>query len=112
MKFNIEATEDFRKAFKKLAKRYRSFKQDFKDFSEELKNNPLQGDELSPGIRKILMAIKSKGKGKAGGARVITYTVFVSEDSGDIYLIDLYDKSEFSTVVVDVIKKNIKDQGL
>ena len=39
----------------------------------------MQGDELSPGIRKIRLAIVSKGKGKSGGARVITYTICASE---------------------------------
>lgn len=108
MNFNVEATEDFRKAFKKLAKRYKSFAADFKEFSKSLEKNPYQGDELTPGVRKIRMAITSKGKGKSGGARVITYTVAVSEESGDVYLIDLYDKSDYSTVVVSVIQDKIE----
>lgn len=74
--------------------------------------NPFQGVELSPGIRKIRMAITSKGKGKSGGARVITYTVLVSEDSGDIYLIDIFDKADFSTVDKDIIKRIIEELGL
>jgi hypothetical protein len=36
------------------------------------------------------MAITSKGKGKSGGARVITHIKVVNEK---IYLLDLYDKS-------------------
>lgn len=107
MSFKIEATEDFRKAFKKLAKRYKSFASDFKEFTKSLEENPYQGDELTPGVRKIRMSITSKGKGKAGGARVITYTVAVSQESGDVYLIDLYDKSDYSTVIVSVIKDKI-----
>lgn len=107
MSFKVEATEDFRRAFKKLAKRYRSFAADFKEFAKSLEGNPYQGDELTPGVRKIRMAITSKGKGKSGGARVITYTVTVSETSGDVYLIDLYDKSDYSTVDVSVIKDKI-----
>ncbi len=72
MAFNIEATEDFKKAFKKLAKRYKSFAEDFKEFAKSLKENPYQGDELTPGVGKIRMAITSKGRGKPGGAGVIT----------------------------------------
>lgn len=112
MSFNIVATEDFRKALKKLGKRYRSIAEDFKKFAKSLEDNPYQGDELAPGVRKIRMAITSKGKGKAGGARVITYTVAVSEESGEIYLIDLYDKSDYSTVLVSVIKDKIERLGL
>ena len=112
MSFNVQITPDFLKRMKALSKRYRSFKQDFKEFVAELEKNPMQGDELSPGIRKIRMAIKSKGRGKSGGARVITYTVLISEEDGEIYLIDLYDKSDYSTVAVDIIKQNILKLGL
>lgn len=112
MNFNIIATEDFRKAFKKLAKRYRSFASDFKEFSKSLAVNPYQGDELTPGVRKIRMSITSKGKGKAAGARVITYTISVSQDLGEVYLIEIYDKSEYSSVDVDVIKKKVQDLKL
>ena len=33
------------------------------------------------------MAIKSKGAGKSGGARVITYNVLVTEEEGEVYLL-------------------------
>ena len=72
----------------------------------------MQGVELSPGIRKIRMAIASKGRGKSGGARVITYTVIISENAGKVYLIDIYDKADYSTVDVSLIQKKISDLGL
>ena len=112
MNFEIIPTPDFEKSFKALAKRHRSLKQDFRQFSEELKKNPFQGDELSPGIRKIRMAIASKGRGKSGGARVITYTVVTIEESGEVYLIDIYDKSDYSTVELSTLQKIIKDLGI
>ncbi len=87
-------------------------KADFKAFKESLEKNPFQGAELATGIRKIRMAITSKGKGKSGGARVITFTVTVSEETGEVFLIDIYDKSDYSTVDVNVIKAKIKDLGL
>lgn len=109
MNFKIEATEGFRKSLKSLAKRHRSLKQDFKLFAESLMINPFQGDELSPGIRKIRMAISSKGRGKSGGARVITYTVIATENEGRVYLIDIYDKADYSTVDVVTLQKLIED---
>ena len=112
MAFEVIPTPDFEKSFKALAKRHISLKQDFREFSEELKKNPFQGDELSPGIRKIRMAIASKGRGKSGGARVITYTVVTIEESGEIYLIDIYDKSDYSTVELSTLQKIIKDLGI
>ena len=64
---------------------------------------------LSPGIRKIRLAIVSKGKAKSGGARVITYTICASESEGRVYLVDVYDKSDFSTVSVSILKKIISE---
>ncbi len=112
MNFEIEAIERFRKNLKALSKRHRSLKQDFANFAEALKKDPFQGDELSPGIRKIRMAITSKGRGKSGGARVITYTVVISAEEGKIFLIDIYDKADYSTVDVSIIQKILNDLGL
>lgn len=112
MNFDIIPTPDFAKALKVLAKRHRSLKDDIRKFSQSLKENPFQGDELSPGIRKIRLAITSKGRGKSGGARVITYTVLIAENEGSVYLIDIYDKADFSTVDVSVIQALIAELGL
>jgi mRNA-degrading endonuclease RelE of RelBE toxin-antitoxin system len=85
MNFEIAVTSRFEKHLKALAKRHKSIKDDYKQFIESLKENPFQGDELSPGIRKIRMAITSKGRGKSGGDRVITYTIIATERSGEVY---------------------------
>ncbi|WP_304411662.1 MULTISPECIES: hypothetical protein [Bacteroides] len=105
MNFDIIPTPDFEKSFKALAKRHRSLKSDILEFSRSLQENPFQGVELSPGIRKIRMAIASKGKGKSGGARIITYTVIAAEMEGRVYLMKIYDKSDFSTVDLSVLKE-------
>ena len=95
MNFDIIPTPDFERALKALAKKHRSLKNDLLEFSKSLQMNPFQGVELCPGIRKIRMAITSKGKGKSGGARVITYT-------------GIYDKSDFSTVDISIIKEIVR----
>lgn len=87
-------------------------KYDFGNFKDSLKENPFQGADLGGGLRKIRMAIDSKGKGKSGGARVITYTTLVDETSGDVWLIEIYDKSQYSTIKIDTIKKMLKDLDL
>jgi len=46
---------------------------------------------------KIRLGIKSKDKGKRGSARVITYVV---TEENDIYLLTIYDKSEFKILIV------------
>ena len=87
MSFKVIPTPTFAKSLKALAKRHRSLKEEVKAFVAELERNPLQGVELTAGIRKNSMAIKSKGAGKSGGARVITYNVLVTEEEGEVYLL-------------------------
>ena len=67
MSFKVSTTAEFESDAKILQKRHRSFKNDLKDLIISLEENPFQGVELSPGIRKIRMAIASKGRGKSGG---------------------------------------------
>ena len=54
----------------------------------------------------------SKGKGKSGGARVITYLILTKEQDGAIYLLEIYDKSDASTVDVKILQKQLIDLGL
>ena len=86
MNLEIIRSDYFTKEFKRLAKRYRSLIDDYEAFLDNLRLNPLQGDEIAPHVRKIRMAITSKGRGKSGGARVITFNALVSEQDGKIYL--------------------------
>lgn len=81
------------------------------EFTKSLEENPLQGAELIPGVRKIRMAIKSKGGGKSGGARIITYNVLATEQEGAVYLLEIYE-SEYSTVKENVLKDIIKNLDL
>lgn len=107
MNYNLFPTPTFEKSFKALAKRHRSLKADFKEFAKSLTENPYKGDELCPGIRKIRMAITSKGRGKSGGARVITYNIVISEDEGEVYLLEIYDKGDYSTIDINKLKSSL-----
>lgn len=111
MSYSIKVTSNFAKEAKRLAKKYPSFKKDYEELKNSLQENPLQGDELTPGIRKIRLAIKSKGKGKSGGARVITFNVLAEQQNGMVVLVLIYDKSDFSTVDVNTVKELIRDEG-
>jgi hypothetical protein len=104
----VVPTSDFAKDVKRLAKKYKSMRDDLQEFLGSIAANPLQGVDLGGGIRKVRIAIKSKDKGKSGGARVITYNVLTQEREGVVYLITLYDKSEVSTVEISIIKEMIR----
>ncbi|QBN18855.1 type II toxin-antitoxin system RelE family toxin [Flavobacterium nackdongense] len=91
MSYNIIAVPTFKKELKRLAKKFPSLKNDFSEFLESLENNPSQGTSLGKNCYKIRLAITSKGKGKSGGARVITHIVISKET---VYLLSIYDKSD------------------
>ena len=71
----IKTTKSFDKEIKRLGKHYASIANDYAALLDELAQNPRLGIDLGSGLRKIRMQITSKGKGKSGGARVITFTV-------------------------------------
>lgn len=100
MNYNIIAVPTFKKELKKLAKKYRSLKTDLAALFDILETNPTQGIALGNNCYKIRFTITSKGKGKSGGARVITNFI-IHENT--VYLISIYDKSE---------KDNLSDKEL
>ena len=83
MNYRIIPSTSFLKESKRLARKYPSFKNDLEILQKELIINPNSDVEIGVGLRKVRMAIGSKGKGKSHGARVITYTVILSVDEGD-----------------------------
>jgi mRNA-degrading endonuclease RelE of RelBE toxin-antitoxin system len=99
---NFEVTPEFEKALKRLAKKYPSLKTDYLAFLSELEQNPTTGDEIFPGCRKARIAIRSKGKGKRGGGRVIFYFE-TCEDK--IILLFIYDKSEMESIQTAYIEQ-------
>lgn len=112
MNFEIQTSSYFDAEAKRLAKRHRSFIDDLQDFRDSILKNPYQGTELSPGIRKVRLTIGSKGRGKSGGARVITFTYLVDEKDGVVILLLLYDKADASSIKMNVVRQIIKDLGL
>ena len=112
MNCRITATPDFACALKQLAKRYVSIKEDYRIFLEELRENPCMGTDLGKHLRKVRFAITSKGKGKSGGARVITHTVLMEAVGADITLIAIYDKSDQENITDKELRLILKKNGL
>lgn len=95
MSYSIVALPIFRKKLKQLAKKYPSLKTDLAILFESLETNPIQGISLGKNCYKIRLAISSKGKGKSGGARLITNFVIADET---VYLLSIYDKSDIENL--------------
>src|SRR5215217_710006 len=105
MNFSIVTTDFFDKELKHLAKKYPSLKKDLSALSERLLLHPMQGTPIGHDCYKIRLSITSKGKGKSGGARVITH-VYVAGKT--IYLLSIYDKSEAENISDKEILNRIK----
>ena len=95
MSYNIEITALFEKQLKRLVKKFPSLKSEYAELISSLKETPQSGTALGNNCYKIRMAIASKGKGKSGGARVITHIQVVQTK---IYILSVYDKSEQSDI--------------
>lgn len=112
MNCEITATPDFNVSLKKLCKRHKSLKEDFALFIASLRENPVQGVDLGGGIRKIRLAISSKGRGKSGGARVITCNTLISVEDMSILLLAIYDKADRSSITDKEIRGILKRNGM
>ena len=66
------------------------------------------GTPLGNNMFKIRMSISSKGRGKSGGARVITCVVYKREQ---VLLAEIYDKGDYASVVEKKILKNLESEG-
>lgn len=106
MSYKIIAVPRFQKEIKKLSNKYPSLKADFAILIDSLEENPTQGISLGLNCYKIRFAITSKGKGKSGGGRIITY-VYISEKT--VYLLSIYDKSEKESISDKEILDRLKD---
>lgn len=100
MNYKVETLENFRKEAKRLIKKYPSLKKELGNLGVVLSANPKSGTSLGHNCYKIRIAIASKGKGKSGGARIITH-VYLSNST--VYLLSIFDKSE---------KDNISDKEI
>ena len=99
MKVSFDYLDEFERGAKALRKRYPSFESDYDTFLNELEKNPYGGESLGHHTYKNRMAIASKGKGKSGGARVITYNLQqLNEEEVLITLMSIYDKSDMENV--------------
>ncbi|MEA5259082.1 hypothetical protein VB264_14895 [Arcicella aquatica] len=87
--YKIITARSFEKEAKSLLKKYSSLRQELITLSKELCENPTKGTPLGKNCYKIRLAIKSKERGKSGGARVISYVI---TDNEEVILLTIYDK--------------------
>lgn len=106
MSYSVIPTPRFKKEAKRLLKRFGSLQNELRELEKSLQINPRQGVDLGNNAYKLRLTIKSKGKGKSGGARIITF--IVTEDK-EVYLLRIYDKSEKESVSDALVKQMIAE---
>ncbi len=72
MKVTVNITKSFKTAAKPLLKKYQSLSKDLLNLEKALASTPRLGTPLGKEAYKIRLKVISKGKGKSGGARVIS----------------------------------------
>jgi len=102
MSYNIISLPFFDKQLKRLVKKYPSLKKEYIELIRTLEQLPATGTPIGNNCYKIRLAVGSKGRGKAGGARVITFIQLIDER---VYLVSIYDKSEQA----NISDKDLKD---
>ena len=105
MNFSVIPTDKFKKEAKRLVKKFPSLKEELSHLNIILSSQPETGTALGNSTYKIRLAIKSKGKGKSGGAQIITYVI---TETKEVYLLTIYDKSEFDTIDDRIIKTIVR----
>lgn len=95
MNYSVITIHTFDKQAKRLLKKYPSLKSELKELINSLKFNPTQGSPLGNNTYKIRVSIASKGKGKSGGARVITH-LYIQNTT--VILLSIFDKAEQSNI--------------
>lgn len=104
MSFSVIPTDKFKKEAKRLIKKFPSLLQELSTLNDILVSQPESGTSIGNNTFKIRIAIKSKGKGKSGGARVITYVITANKE---VYLLTIYDKSEMENIDDKTLKSII-----
>ena len=102
---HIEPSPLFTRELKRLTKKFPSLRIELRQVLEDLENDPHHGESMGGGFYKIRVPIASKGVGKRGGARIVTYVQIVDDV---IYLVSIYDKAEHSNIDEAILKAFLK----
>jgi mRNA-degrading endonuclease RelE of RelBE toxin-antitoxin system len=116
VKVTVRLTKNFKAEAKPLLKKYHSLSKDLLKLEEELNQNPRSGVSLGHDAYKIRLKIASKGKGKSGGARVITLveTILIGvveamlNEETTVNLISIYDKADVDSITDKELRELIK----
>ena len=105
MTYNVQLTASFKRAVKKLKRRYPHIQDDIRDGVELLLQIPRLGVVIpnSSGVRKMRLPNRDAKRGKSGGYRLLYY--LEDEEAQAIYLLFVYSKSDHADVTQHELKQ-------
>lgn len=110
----VSVTSNFKRQVKPLLKKYPSLRNELIDFENKLHDNPRMGTPLGKSAYKIRLKVKSKGRGKSSGLRIISYVeevvislIEIYDKEVIVYLLAIYYKTEISTITDNELKELI-----
>lgn len=116
MKVIVRTTKNFKVEVKPLLRKYHSLSKDLLQLEKKLTENPRLGTSLGQDAYKIRLKVTSKGKGKSGGARVISlveatligFTELIEGEEITVNLISIYDKTDVGNISDKELKQLIR----
>ncbi|MGA1262730.1 MAG: type II toxin-antitoxin system RelE/ParE family toxin [Prochlorothrix sp.] len=102
----IEATANFQKNLRALAKRYRSIRKDIQPVLDQLAAGQMVGDLVTgvgDAVYKVRVPNRDSQRGKRGGYRLLYYL----RTETAVVLVTIYSKSEQSDVAISTIQELI-----
>jgi hypothetical protein len=110
MSAHVIFLSEFERRNKRLSRKFRTLPDEVDNLIDQLEANPRQGESLGAGLYKIRLASASKGGGKSGGFRVITYYVEQTAEGETVYLVTIYDKSEAASIAKEELLKLLQQE--
>ena len=116
MKVIVRVSKSFKRQAKPLLKKFLTLNKDLIQLQKQLEENPRLGKPLGHDSYKIRLAVKSKGKGKSGGLRIISHVyieiiglIGTDDDNIIVNLISIYDKGETASISDKELRDLISD---
>jgi len=100
MKLIVIEQNLYKRAVKKLSKKYSNIFDDVDEFLNSIKTKEDLGIELKSNVYKVRIKNSNKNRGKSGGYRLISYLKIVDNE---LHLLYIYDKSQ----IVNLTEKEI-----
>ena len=104
--YKVFPTTIFMEQAKKLAKKYPLIKEDFRQLSKQLKQDPISSNDfMGRDCYKVRMMITGKSRGQSGGARVIIEVKIIDKK---VYVLSVYDKADKADIFDKELQKALR----